>query len=230
MSARVRRSLRSIVDVVDMTRSPYEGGWASPSQSSPRHPVEYVDLRRIEPNIDRIVRLQIGKAIVVSIAAGTDDLVAEAKIDDDIVTERLSHIDRGRHAACDGIWRLADRLGTDSKRNLPTLRMVDNVCANLRQQWKVQWTAGHDHVAILAGKLGVEEVHRWRSKEASDEAVGGRVVDLIRRADLLNRSLVEDDDFRPERLGFGLVVGDIDRRGADLSLHGLEGRTRIHPQ
>ncbi len=100
----------------------------------PRHPVEYVDPGRIEPNIDRIVRLQVGKAVVVSIAAGTDDLVAEAKVDDDIVTERLSHVDRRRYAPCDGIRRLADRLRTDTKRNLPALRMIENVYANLRRQ------------------------------------------------------------------------------------------------
>jgi hypothetical protein len=99
-----------------------------------RHPVKNVDLGRVKPNIDRIVRLQVGKTVVVSIAAGTDDLVAEANVDNDIVPERLGDIDRGRHTPFDRIRRLADRFRTDTKRNLPARRVIENLCANLRWQ------------------------------------------------------------------------------------------------
>ena len=99
-----------------------------------RHPVEHVDLGRIEPNIDRIVRLQVGQTVIISITAGPDELVTEANVDYEIVTEWFSDIDRGRHTPCDRNWRLADCLRADAKRNLPVRRTVEHVCATYPRQ------------------------------------------------------------------------------------------------
>ena len=62
-----------------------------------------------------------------------------------------------------------------------------------------------------------QEIHRRRADEASDEAGARLLVDLHRRADLLDAALVHHHDARRHRHRFHLVVGDEDHGG----LHAL---------
>ena len=59
----------------------------------------------------------------------------------------------------------------------------------------------------------IKEVHRRRADEAGDEQVGRAVVELERRADLLDDAVVHDDDPVGHGHGFDLVVGDVDGGG-----------------
>ena len=90
-----------------------------------------------------------------------------------------------------------------------------------------------------AADLAVEKVHRRGADEGGDEGVGRAVVELERRADLLDIAVAHDDDAVGHRHRLDLVVRDVDRRGAealvqraDLGAHrhaelGVEVRERL---
>ena len=63
-----------------------------------------------------------------------------------------------------------------------------------------------------------EEVHARRADEAGDEEVGGAVVEVERRADLLDGAAVHGDDAVGQRHRLDLVVGDVDRGGAEAGV------------
>ena len=64
----------------------------------------------------------------------------------------------------------------------------------------------------------LEEVHRGRADEGRDEEVVGLVVELLRRALLLEQAVAHDRDPRAHRHRLDLVVGDVHRRHAELAL------------
>ena len=73
----------------------------------------------------------------------------------------------------------------------------------------------------------LQEIHRRRADEAGDEQVVRTVVQIERRADLLDDAVVHDDDLVGHGHRLDLVVGDIDGRGLqalvqflDLGAHG----------
>src|SRR5262249_61120612 len=72
------------------------------------------------------------------------------------------------------------------------------------------------------GLAGLDEVHRWRADEGGDEGVGGIAVNLLRRADLTDLAVVEDGDAVAKTHCLGLVMGHIDRSGAEIALKLLE--------
>ena len=61
-----------------------------------------------------------------------------------------------------------------------------------------------------------------RADEGGNEARARIVVDLERRADLLDTSLVHHHDAVRDRQRFFLIVGDVDRRDAELALDGSD--------
>ena len=73
---------------------------------------------------------------------------------------------------------------------------------------------------LLAGlrEVGGEEVHRRRAEEAGDEPVRRPLVDLDRRADLLDDAVLEHDDLIGERHRFDLIVGDVHRGRVRLAV------------
>ena len=72
------------------------------------------------------------------------------------------------------------------------------------------------HRVALHGRR--HEVHRRRADEAGDEEVHGGVVELHRRADLLQHARAHHGHAVAERHGLGLVVRHVDHRGAELLL------------
>ncbi len=71
-----------------------------------------------------------------------------------------------------------------------------------------------------------------RADEAHDEGVGGLLVDLGRRADLLHLRVVHDDDAVRDVHRLGLVVRDEDRRHVDLVVQAPQPRAQVgaHPR
>ncbi len=82
--------------------------------------------------------------------------------------------------------------------------------------------ADHDHrpVAVAADHGRRHPVHQ--PHEVGDEQVCRSLIDVARRADLLDGPAVEDRDAVGERHGLGLVVGDIDEGDAGAPLQGLQ--------
>ena len=60
--------------------------------------------------------------------------------------------------------------------------------------------------------------------------VAGVRVDLERRADLVDLAAIHHGDAVGEAHGLGLVVRDVDRRGAGLAQHRLQLRAHLEPQ
>ena len=58
--------------------------------------------------------------------------------------------------------------------------------------------------------------------EAGDEGRGGLVVELLRRAELLEAAAVHDGDVIGQHQRLGLIVGDVDEGGAERGLQLLE--------
>ena len=68
--------------------------------------------------------------------------------------------------------------------------------------------------------LAVEHVRR--AEEPGDELGGRRLVDLLRRTDLLDLAVAHHGEPVGHRHGLFLVVGDVDERDPDLLLDALE--------
>ena len=88
-------------------------------------------------------------------------------------------------------------------------------------EWQVQ--SGRSQ---RAGK----EVHCRRADEAGDEQIGGPLVKLVGRTDLLRNPAAHDHHPVTERHGLGLVVRHVDGRGAQPPLKPGDLATHLDPQ
>ena len=82
----------------------------------------------------------------------------------------------------------------------------------------------------MSAELAVEQVHRRRADEAGDEQIVGPVVELERRADLLDPAVVHDDDLVGHGHGLDLVVRDVDRRRLQPLMQFLDLGAHLHAQ
>jgi hypothetical protein len=87
-----------------------------------------------------------------------------------------------------------------------------------------------DHPAARLLDLGVEHVHGRAADEACDEQVHRAVVDLLRGVDLLQPALAHHRDPVAHGHGLDLVVGDVDRGGAEVVLHLADLGAHLHAQ
>ena len=95
-------------------------------------------------------------------------------------------------------------------------------------------------VWLVVDQRALEHVHR--ADEVGDETGGRKLVEVGRRAELGDRSLVHDRDARGDGQRFVLVVGDHDEGDADFALElrqleahglaqfGIEGGERLVEQ
>ena len=119
----------------------------------------------------------------------------------------------GSSAPCSG-----DALGPDDDRGLTRYRptVVDRGAEPGVQR------RAHRRSAARLEHVGVEDV--GSAQESGDERGGGRGVDLLRRADLLDAALGQHGDLVAHGERFLLVVGHVDERDADLALHARAAR------
>ena len=75
-----------------------------------------------------------------------------------------------------------------------------------------------------------DQVDRRRADEAGDEQAVGPVVEVVRRADLLDPALAHADDAVGHGRRLDLVVGDEDRGHAELALQRLDLGAHGQPQ
>ena len=78
--------------------------------------------------------------------------------------------------------------------------------------------------------LPLDEVHRRRADEARDEEVRGTIVEIERRAHLLDDAVMHDDDLVGHGHGLDLVVGDVDRGGLQALVQLLDLGAHLHAQ
>ncbi len=127
-------------------------------------------------------------------------------------TECLHKIDPCRHAGliC---TRKADVLRADADGNL--LAGLCG-CRGTGKPEVLLLQQRHGDLVIFDGGNGAgQKVHAGSADESGDKAVGRRVVELEWRSDLLDPPLAQHHDAVGERHRLGLVVGDVDHRGAE---------------
>ena len=88
----------------------------------------------------------------------------------------------------------------------------------------------HQVTPLPRGGLRREEVHLGRAEEPGHEQVGGVVVEVERRADLLDDAAVQHHDPVAEGHGLDLVVGHVDHRRAQLLVELGELDAHLHAQ
>ena len=74
------------------------------------------------------------------------------------------------------------------------------------------------------------EIHRRRADESGDKLRLRRVVEIVRRADLLYQAVIHHHHPIGKCHGLDLIVGDIDRGSADFLMHPLDFDAHLHPQ
>ena len=137
--------------------------------------------------------------------------LAFADEDDVLVMDALE--DLGFDLAVDGAGAgLSDDevLGTDDDVDLLVRREIVDAIPDLVDEADF---LGTRHGAVI--DVGFAD-------EVRDESVHGLVVNLFRRADLLDDAVFHDDDAVRQREGLFLVVGDVDESDAELAVHFLE--------
>ena len=87
-----------------------------------------------------------------------------------------------------------------------------------------------DRRAVGAAGPGPQKVHARRAEKSGDEPVGGPVVELERRADLVDSSLVHHHDPVGHRHGFRLVVGDVDHGRLKFGVEPPQFDPHLRPQ
>src|SRR5690606_22305317 len=87
-----------------------------------------------------------------------------------------------------------------------------------------------DPEPTVADQSAGYEVHRRRADEAGDEAGLRMMVELVRRADLLDDAAVHDHHAIGQSHRLDLVVGDVDRRRLDLLVNLLDLGAHLHAQ
>ena len=169
-------------------------------------------------------------------ARGERLLLVSREVQEDFITHKLGDVDvAGDYAVSHAgqIHRLVvDALGaqTDNDFLADIVLEVGVVCLFVRE---LQGVAGEVDVYVLALllKLSVDEVHLRRADEACDEQVARIVVQVLRRVDLLDKTVLHDDDSRSHRHSLDLVVGNVNERRAeslvDLGKLGSHRRTEL---
>jgi len=85
-------------------------------------------------------------------------------------------------------------------------------------------------VAVASLEVGRHEVHRGRPDELRDEQVARPGVELLRDGDLLEDAVPHHGDPVAHRQRLGLVVGDVDRRHAEIALDAGDLRAHLDAQ
>ncbi|EMA35487.1 phenol hydroxylase [Halococcus hamelinensis 100A6] len=162
--------------------------------------------------LDRELAVDLGHeglvAPVLVLRAGeVDVLPAPHRLDD--VHDALEVVGRV------GLLAELDVLRTDAEQQLrPVVDPLGRVGVDV-----VGDAVGRQSVAI---ERDLEEVHRRAADEPRDERVRRAVKALQGCADLLELAVVEDREPVAHRHRLGLVVGDVDRRDAELALEALD--------
>ncbi len=87
-----------------------------------------------------------------------------------------------------------------------------------------------EQLAVFQQEPSGQEVHLRRADEPGDKAIGGRGIELLRRAHLLDDAAAKGDDAVGQRHRLGLVVGDIDAGRPEIHVQSLDLRAHLDAQ
>src|SRR4029077_11063788 len=152
---------------------------------------------------------------------------ADPHVQQNLGPELLDDLDqRIKREVC---WVAAGRhaqiLGADSKCDLFSDIPTKPVRKLGRQLDTNAFAVSPRGAVSVSDDLHRREIHRGRTYEARNEAVGRRIVELERLPDLLNDTIPHDDDTIAESHRFDLIVGHVDGGGAEAIVDLLD----LHP-
>ena len=84
--------------------------------------------------------------------------------------------------------------------------------------------------AGIALDNGVEKIHGRRADKARDEGIDWPVIELERRANLLDDTVMHDDDASRHGHRLDLVMGDVDCRRFEQLMQRLDLGTHVRAQ
>jgi hypothetical protein len=179
--------------------------WSTGNLSETRSPLcgGAAPCRPLSGSFDRGVRLAAADA------AQQPQVVAE--VDD------ACHLGREHFGArCLALPLQHHALGADAGLDLGTCRRAAHVQAAQHA------AVGQRHFGAGARALQHALEHRVVADETGHEAVGGRLVELLHRVELLDHAFVEDRDAVAHGEGFALVVRHVDEGHAELAMQFLQ--------
>jgi hypothetical protein len=144
-------------------------------------------------------------------------------VEQDLRAEPLDHLDHRIEAELDRIGGVGDAqiLGADAQGQVLALIAPEPLPEPVRQP-DAQPVIGGPQRAVSCAQRDVGEIHRRRADEAGDEAVGRLVIELERLADLLHPAVLHHHHPVAQGHRLDLVVGDVDRGGAEPLVQLLE--------
>ena len=120
-------------------------------------------------------------------------------------------------------------LRPDADRHLARRRALRHIDARFQRKPRLAPRTSISPPALPAISAG-EEIHARRADEAGDEQIGGMVVEVERRADLLDHAGAQHHDAVGERHRLDLVVGDEDHGRAEPPVQLLDLHPHLHAQ
>ena len=179
--------------------------------------VEDVHSRQIESDLDGIAGTSGGTA---RNARGEGLLLISCEIQEYFITHKLGDVDSAgddmiSHAG--EIHRLiVDALRSETGNDFlaDIILEIRILCLIVRELQRVACEVDINILTLLL-KLCVDEVHLRSTHESSNEEVDRNVVEVLRSIDLLDETILHNDDSRSHGHCLDLVVGNVDEGGAE---------------
>ncbi len=158
------------------------------------------------------------------------------EVDHEIGAERLAQLDRPRQPLilrmAGALGRIVEVLGPDPDGDrAPDVGLERRVRRHrLLGETDTSARSVDEHRATFFDDIGGEQVHGGRADEGGDEQVAGRVVEHLRRRDLLEDALAHDRDPITHGHRLDLVVRDVHRRDAEVALQLRHVGPHLHAQ
>ena len=176
--------------------------------------------RAIEREVQLIAKLESEAIFLRQVDGGNAQyaiLANSSYVDKQFAAHHLGHVHLRGDCALVLRIRQHDVLGADAEDDLLWL-LVLRLERLLHLFRHFDDCAFHtdDVSAVLNGEFRIEEVHLRGTNEARDEQIRRMIEYLLRRTDLLDVAILHDNDTIAQRHGFGLVVGNVHKRGVDV--------------
>src|SRR6266851_1727444 len=175
-----------------------------------------MDETRIGLEPDLVARLEL----MALAKHGDDVLVRQLRDHLDLGAGRLDHLDLGLGA----VIGEGEMLGPDAAHDAAPIPPRG------RGERQAQAPRPFELREAVGAHRAAQKIHRRRADEAGDEQIVRPVVELERRADLLDQAVVHHHDLVRHRHGLDLVVRDVDRGGPEALMQLLDLGAHLHAE
>ncbi len=186
--------------------------------------VEDMDTRGIDSNLDVVAGLSgrtRGNSCNNVLIIGSVLHALEAEVEIDLCTHKLGNVNVNLHggishgAEVHGL--VVDSLGTNTEDNLLADVLLEvGVVSLVSGKLDLGNTESSVKIVTLLNELAGKEVHLRSTDEACKEEVAGRIVKVLRSINLLDDTVLHNNDTGCHGHSLDLVVSNVDEGGLDL--------------